>query len=461
MQQPVKVPEANSYVATISGRPSYKYRVVTSDVVAVPSRTSTTQSVFTLPSNVVYNLGQSRLRFQISEGKQGANNSSLFHGGSFPARTVRLTTERGVSLVDCSNVMLVSKVLNPLCCSKEEWATKDDLNSNAADMLPRSNALNDANEARFIAHDGALVASQNFAYHCPQSHALSADNGDLYLTFDVPLGQIVPHSVLALDKDLHWGGEALRLEITWAPGDETSGLMVTANVQAANNAAPLAVAATSYTFPVAPMLHLAIQDNQSISQSVMNQVVSSGIHMSVQYLNETYETTTAALQYSRQIKLNMARGGRLLRSVYGFHLNTGQKIRFNLCNRLSYDSTTGATTYQRISDIRTWVNALAQQDRALNPMEWFRYNYKLYSDTIYPHAQAWLESNSAFVEDYSGLRAAELSKVHSVDGGMSLANPIDLQIDVTKNGDALNFFHFAVLSRVLHITQSGVDVTMV
>ena len=459
MQQPVKVPEANSYVATISGRPAYKYRVIQSDVVAQASNTSTTQSVFTLPSNVVYNLAQSRLRFQIAEGKQGADTSSLFYAGMFPARTVRLTTERGVSLVDCSNVMLVSKVLNPLCCSKDDWNTKDDLNSNSADMLPRSNALNTAAEADYFAQDGSLVDSTNFAYNCPQSHGLSAANTAYVYSFDVPLSQVVPHTVLGLDKDLHWGGEALRLEITWAPGNETSCKVTTVDYSGAGDLS--AVADQLYNFPSAPSLHLAIQDNQSISQSIMSQVVSSGIHMNVQYLSETYETTSTDTLYSRIIKLNLARGGRLLRSIYGFHLNGGHKIRYNLANVLSYNTANGASTYERLSNIRTWVNSQAQQDRALSPMEWFRYNYKVYSDTIYPHAQAWLESNSAFVEDYSGLRAAELAKVHSVDGGMSLANPIDLQIDVTKKGAQLGFFHLAVLSRVLHITQSGVDVTMV
>lgn len=154
-----------------------------------------------------------------------------------------------------------------------------------------------------------------------------------YMQWDVPLSQLLPHTVCAALQDLYFGTDLLLtvsfqaatkrifdgnfIDVVGGSNKVVNPDFVPGNVLPASDVAACAAVTGCY---YACDLQLATQDNLDLVNSVKQEIAGKGIRIPVQqpFLSlETISQSDTALAYSRVIRLNIARGASLLKAYSG------------------------------------------------------------------------------------------------------------------------------------------------
>lgn len=213
-------------------------------------------------------------------------------------------------------------------------------------------------------------------------------------------------------------------------------------------------------------LLLATQDNLDLVNSVKSEIGTTGIRIpsqSLLILSDPGPSTMDGKLFSRVARLNIPRGASILRWYHGIGRDvvpTASGIsahrRFPFVAR--FDNLFANTW----SDYRTYLNSVPMSDSAQTVQEQWKRTVYAFKDSVVAPYLAWLQKGGIQVEDFTS--GFDLTKA-TPEGGLPLANPIDIQLDTTL-GASLNdtyatntgtsYWAFVML-KYLSISAAGVS----
>lgn len=213
-------------------------------------------------------------------------------------------------------------------------------------------------------------------------------------------------------------------------------------------------------------LLLATQDNLDLVNSVKSEIATTGIRIpsqSLLILSDPGPSTMDGKLFSRVARLNIPRGASILRWYHGI----GRDVN---------PTATGVSAHRRFpmvarfdnmfanswSDYRTYLNSVPMSDSAQNTLEQWQRTKHYFKDSVISSYLAWMQKGGVQVEDWTS--GFDLTKA-TPEGGLPLANPIDIQLDTTL-GASLNdsyatntgtsYWAFVML-KYLSISAAGVS----
>lgn len=240
-------------------------------------------------------------------------------------------------------------------------------------------------------------------------------------------------------------------------------------------------------------LLLAVQDNLDLVNSVKQEIATKGLRIPAQAVFQTTEqfstSTSSTTAYSRVVRMNIARGSAILRFYHGIFTSASTvasvastnhgnvAMRSNYCNAPSYLQSVSAGTLSlnqfesqwgdgtvSSGGYRAWLNNVSMSDSSLTTAEVYfkqRRNLPWFAKSLCTNYQQWLTLGAIQVEDFTS--GFDIRKT-TPEGGLSLVNPIDIQIDMLvakKPNLASGAYQFnsnfiAVMLKYLSISQAGV-----
>lgn len=234
---------------------------------------------------------------------------------------------------------------------------------------------------------------------------------------------------------------------------------------AVSSVATFANASTTWTY--AHDLLLAIQDNTDLVNTLKMAVASRGLRLPVQQpfiAKETYapDFASASQTVSRIVRLNSARGAALLRAYVGWLMTRRSTTTVQWFDNIaSNDRQSVWQTY------RPFLNSVSSTDGPMNSHDqWIRQReVHRNTDSICDTYEKWLVASGTCIEDFtSGFDLVAATP----EGGLPLANPIELQFDwniaqhsTNPASGAVSFF-FGVMLKYLSVNQqTGVQLESV
>lgn len=347
----------------------------------------------------------------------------------------------------------------------------------------------------------------------PRQYIPIAKTSGSALTFqwDMPLRKLLPHTICAALQDLYFGTD-LMLTITMAShqsrsfqchgqrGDGGEVMFAVNNLlQTTTDVADTTLAATAdHTYPrnygsisvyggavgsstgnettagtmavetVQDML-LATQENLDLVNSVKSEIASKGMRLPVQQPFMAIENVSAAsstratpapVNYTRTIRANVARGASILRFYTGFLLSWSTNPENGgvvYAKRLPGNPCDGVWHSYRAN-----LNAVPVADSVVAPWEQFKRQEKVHEGSLLPSFAHWSQASGIVVEDYTS--AFDLSKT-TPEGGLPLANPIEIQLDWAcqrfTDADTVENVFIGVMLKYLSISPAGVTLESV
>lgn len=309
--------------------------------------------------------------------------------------------------------------------------------------------------------------------------------------WDLPLSKLLPHTLCTQMQDLYFGTDLL-LTVSLAAygqcsfqGKGQTGVGAVDYIDAMNpvntgtvgvTSVPVLVqaysamaatittntAATNNAVSVCYLqdLLLATQDNQDLVNSVKQEIAGKGIRIPIQQPFLAVESVTApsaaSLNYTRTIRLNIARGAALLKWYTGFLVTRNPVANpdniFCLPRRLPGNMRSAVW-----QSYRAYLNAVPMTDAIQNVWDQYSRTKHFFKDFLPESFLAWLQLSGVCIEDF--LSGFDLSKT-TPEGGLPLANPIDVQIDWQYGAactcDLLENVFLGVMLKYLSISPAGV-----
>lgn len=281
-----------------------------------------------------------------------------------------------------------------------------------------------------------------------------------YMQWDVPLSRLLPHTVCAALQDLYFGTDLL-LTVTldsltnrsFVAASTGNGSIVNHPDHVASQAAMTSVTAATSASAAASYyaldMQLATQDNLDLVNSVKQEIAGKGIRIPVQQPFVSIEAgptvSSSDSVYSRVLRLNIARGASLLKSYSGI-MDTAGTTAFPYVNRLlcnlptslyaatPADPPTGVSSsflYPQWKQYRSFLNSVPMSDSSLDPRDQWQRSCDWIKDCFAKTFKSWLQLGGVCVEDFTSGFDLRLT---TPEGGLPLANPIDVQIDMTLSG---------------------------
>lgn len=305
--------------------------------------------------------------------------------------------------------------------------------------------------------------------------------------WDLPLSKLLPHTLCAQLQDLYFGTDLLLTVSLAAYGnrsfqgigqtgvgavDYIDGMNPvnagTANatnppvlVQAYTSCAATITVNTAATNDAVSVCYLqdmllATQDNQDLVNSVKQEIAGKGIRIPIQQPFLAIESATApaaaSQNYSRTIRLNIARGAALLKWYTGFLVTRTPSGAVTGPRRMPGNMRSAVwQTY------RAFLNAVPMSDSIQNAWDHFSRVAHFHKGSLCESLLAWLQISGMCVEDF--LSGFDLS-LTTPEGGLPLANPIDVQIDWQYGAactcETLENVFLGVMLKYLSISPAGV-----
>lgn len=364
------------------------------------------------------------------------------------------------------------------------FPNKQDLNATDVDIVgpyiniayPSPNAYIESGSTQAVSYN----ASVPFVQSLPRQYipvALGTSSAFVF-QWDMPLRKLLPHTMCAALQDLYFGTDLL-LTVTLATQNARAFTSVgqtgdAPDVMAACNAGSITqVSASGSTYATsygtttlastkAPTtdiylqdMLLATQDNLDLVNSVKQEIATKGIRIPTQQVFMSIETATApssaAVSYSRTIRLNIARGAALLKWYTGW-LVTSTSTSHAMVTRMP-----GNQVGKVWQLYRAFLNAVPMTDGDQSPWDQHSRVGGFYVDSLCPSFLAWCQLSGMCVEDFT--TGFDLQRT-TPEGGLPLANPIDIQINwtygTTCTCSPIENVFLAVMLRYLSISPAGV-----
>lgn len=430
----VVVPVQNDYSSVATSCPRYRFRNFVSDSVPVRGVSTTTQLSFRIAAgSSVINLARSR--FSMTETYTAETKASVLHVIP-PFASVQLSTASGALLCDIQNFIGFYRAVGPYAIKNTEWdALPTASQTTGLGPLAQTKA---ASGDTFIANNAALQALTQ-PYQSIAQYIKGGDSAATTIYWEFDLAKALPHTIFSLPNDLYFN-EQLTLTITLASAAQRGFTALAATLDA-NIAAP--TVAGSYS---SALLRVAVQDSQEIAASVRAQILTQGMSLPCQNSFVSLIGTDNSNSFSYQWALDASRGSSLLR-VYSVPTvsNATGMLQYNVNNAGS----------SKWSTVRSYLNQVPCSDSALTVDQVFYRQRELMSDSIVYHADNWLQSSSAYIDDWSGIRSVDLACGKTPLSGVSLSSPIQYAVEYTKTGAVYTLCSVFVFLKFLKLSSSG------
>lgn len=433
MAAPIQVvPHELSYQHVTKNVPSYRYRTVYPEGgQPTQAASSSVQSVFRFGAGQVLN--PARCRLKITHTSAQETHYSVLHLWAPPIASISCMTSGGTALFDIADYRAYARAVlkaNHFLPEAEEMNTYLE----PAGALCRS----ETTSASFINHSGTIAASTR-SYFPAAEYVVSADNTAISVSWDVDFLRLLPHTPLALDKDLWFVGQDIILTINFA---QTADVGINSSTGATNFGTTAVPTAGAYS---AVSLQVAMEDNQQIAASVKQEILQNGLVIPSQRPWMDSSASGSATAFSRVLKFNMGHGNSLLRHYFISVPANGNVLRYNPYN-------VGGVAW---SAAQWFINQTPLSDGALSLSDYHKgiLQRQLKGTFLASDYTTWL-CYGAGAWDFSG----EVNlRDQTPKTGVSLAQPVDLQVSLTLPAEALTVWSVVVTQKDLVLNAAGVS----
>ena len=450
----ISIPNETNYATVEKAKVAYRYRTLQPLASVVLQANAPVSAQFELPP-IVYNLSKTLLEFNIIQPAPGVGVYNVIQGQSLsPLLSCSVITENGVSLVDSSlSIQPFTKAVLPLLTTGEELKQMNFLASVGTPGFSKANcasATKTANTPLGIVYaptSGSNDHAINFGDI--ENARVGSANAITTTSYSIPLSMI-KHSILSMPQDLYMGGLKLTLTFNF---DATNNYCLTVGDLDFDSATAL-VAGTATIANLA--LRLAQEDNPEVSSLIVQKVNSSGLKLAFPQVVESKWTTDGSASASNVVHLNVSRGGKFLRAYSTQMTNYGTPVgavRSSFWNNNNNASGLWTT-------VRDSINNKYLQDVSLSPQDAYKFIKDTLKNGCVQTYEQWLNSACVYVQDFSGYSGVELAGKENADCGLSLAQPVDYQVDWTKASQQQYHFIWCVCQKVLDIRAGAVNVSV-
>jgi hypothetical protein len=419
---------------------------------------STTESQFEIPAKCI-TFAKSVLHVDVTVPKGAAGEyTRVFKYGLTPIDRISLLTRSGTYLCDLLNVGLYTRALNPYVTKMKDYLEHDtgkcDFNTNGAiesgqqnhrcnerwltpgsqgNKLERINVHLNTNAAT-----GYLVDNDSVVNHTESEYVADPKGADFDMAWrlDIPMSAF-HHSILAVNRDLYFGGEVLICRIQFAPANKL-GFVSTSATNFVTGHAPVSSAARIDNLS----MFLAVESNPLICSSLI-QKSQSGFQMIVPYVHAFKNSTAASTSSNIQQRVNIGHGRSLLRVYHVVNHNDES-------NRTAYDI--NITYEEKIINFYSALDNERLQEITVDPSKNEDYMFlqeSLKGSTI--QNSRMYKYNRVWIDDWSGLRTSDYKESDTVANGLDLSKERLWSIHQTTENADYNQYSFFVVQKLLSI----------
>jgi hypothetical protein len=344
---------------------------------------SSVEAVFDLPAQV-YNLSKSYIDFTVScAAPAQADQTLASHVDIPPVRRLSLYTRSGLYLCDiqsfqhywkmCSNIITKADEVNAMGSPAVASSLAGAQVIGVLNYIQSSNALaatapvdaNTAHGAKINSADPPAVdnaSTKRRAYQSQASFVTAATNNQgLHVNCRLELGRL-PFTIFNVNRDMYTT-EALQLRVEFEAYDN----FMFGHTAAATLVGPVSISGYANAPTMSNLaFYLAVEQNQGVRQSIMEKVNSSGLSLTIPYVNIYRQVLGANTSSSVNYKINRGHGQRLLRVISGESLTADTLSR--RCNFYNFNAPKTESFYTTIDSIR-------QQSENLLPAQSMDYKY--------------------------------------------------------------------------------------
>lgn len=414
------------------------------------------ESIFELPPKV-WNLSKSYLQFQLNPVSSGTSpHFNWLHIDGVPAiRQIQLFTRSGLYVCDINDVDRYLKMVTRrknLIGDVETWdhIGKGTVASGFFEGLQTCNVLaTDSDRPDGVACD---------IHYLEPSYCISGTDSSAapQINFKIYLDKF-KNSILALNKDLYFGGEIIYLRIVWNSTSKV-GWTGTVDTVPTTNVGPI-----SAEIPITNLLlYLAIETNP-IVENLIKTKVASGEGLSLLtpmvYYNKINLPSAAGINHTITTRYNRAHGLKLKKIFWSpFNGVETNNLAFDISNIAGIKV---ARFYTMVNNIRT-----SQYDyEAVNGDDWMVNRNLLRGSSILSSNEYYY--NWVWEENFTDNNLAFKKVMELTDNfneGLDLTNEIKYDVYATLgtlnpstgNITSLTHYVYAVTEKLLTITASGV-----
>ena len=458
-----KIDEAVSNETVVSQNPSYKVATVQPlDGSSVALGASETEKVFLTNANSTMNLSLSYLTYKVTIPAQGAGNYNWSHINKTHVKAMRVLTNSNFELARNSNLQLYNKTVSKAILPFNKYVTRgvvkpsifDDSHIiNPAFNPPAVPAANDSlstyirqnGETSAVAGAGGTSASVDrgvFSDFSSQKLCVSAANTQQEYNVVIFLKDLMPHSILSLNKNFYFGS-SLQLIVTLGSQNLNHWLATSVSVPATGQAA-LANNATLSELK----LHLMEEKNRLNVKMAQEAFLNSSIH-NIPFINERVRSLGQQTSASVSTDINSSWGNRVLR-IYTALMNSN--------NNLSMAHNNENVNEVLWNSIQTSMDSNLLQDKRINFRNeaWRRLKHVLEGTSIVDEREFlvncfWLDSMS------SDSRSVEFLNEDDEESGFMLlpGRNVIYNVDLEKSNISSNMVQWVITQRKLLLGPSG------
>ena len=380
------------------------------------NQSSVSEVMFELPSKVM-NLAKSTLDFNVHV-PESATTDHITRLNTFGANwidRVSLYSREGTFLCDLINNDKFQRAMLPYLTKVDDFLQYDSSRGSASNNQVALNSRTDKG-ANFFRSNASLgdagvillpnprrvgptgVAEVSDIGYTEQNYYIQggardgSGAGDIYLKYSFPLS-IFKHTLLAMDKDLYFGGNSVILRVHFAPVDRI-GWTSPASGDIATGAVNISTAVQLTNMRV----YQAIETNPIIVESLLQRVRSEGLQLTIPYVYSYLYNSPAGSNSSVQQKLNRGHGSRLLsvyHTVFSSNPTNAARFEYDISNNPNgVTSNAKVLTFQSQLDNQNLqeflVDTSQQEDFQL--MAPALKGSVVQSSDIYRHSRVWMDS---------------------------------------------------------------------
>lgn len=409
---------------------TYRWQKQQPFVQPVLSLQSTSQMEIQLPPSVCYNLSRSKLEFDVVAPAVADTYCKFFHMGFAPMiDSVRLYAGSGKELVSLTDVPYVSKMLMGMTTSLEKFLGESSASFNSTTvgsvlekhhLLHRNDIIPAASDVRGgripLALDGSTFSTAGTRYTGISNYvANSTANQAQALRVSIPLGDLFPCTLFALDKDIYTG-EVWRLQINFSAsqhwGYETKTDVNTLDAPGSANSP------RQFSNPCVisnAWVQLAIVDDEVLAGRIKQKTLEEGLTLNMPQLWVERLSTNQTGSFLQTRKYNSGHGKNLCRAWVSVFNSASQSA--GLTN-FQNNNANG----QLFTSIRTQLNQRYLQPGPLVKNDgdiWTYMRGKLEGSCI--QAPIDFGHRMVFCDDFSPLKSKDWKASLNKQQGLSLA----------------------------------------
>jgi hypothetical protein len=290
---------------------------------------------------------------------------------------------------------------------------------------------------------GAVAHPQGVStMHEPQYLHTGVEAAATVLNIEIPLA-LIKNTIFALDKDFFFG-ETMMLKFIWNDR-EAWGFKGGGTGDPTNPAANIATIGANIAITKLG-LYLALEKNPVICAGLVSKVASQGLQTIIPFVYSHLNTTTPSTSQNVAVRFSGAQG-RYLKKIY----------------HVMYDTAVvGVTRYLASNEARTMPSVfhtslnnerLQEFDQQVaDNDDWSLIRSKI-KGTLMDDLQVY-RYNWCVLEKFDGDGPDDPSEV--IDSGLPLSTELKYDFTATTGATAYNHYTFAVITRMLSITPSGI-----